>query len=373
IKSKNDIINGYDKYIISQLTNLSLEQLRNIENYLKSKGLIELGKNKSDFNIYLTALGIDESEKQFENINGVTIKFLEHRYLQSDSRAVTRILFYYNVLNDTGIESQNSIVAIISDVLGMNWGFPLWSQTPEIDYKNLAKILLQFAKDKVVEKIKEGTLNAHEEIVLLTTTHPDICPYDNPDNLVDVKNAEFWVEIGHKNIGEEINENKLAASIIEIRDLINAIFYNKYKSKLLLLNNERNLLDFFKTAISEEEFSHRISSLGDVSRNFNIDILRKITQISDSQVKSLQLLDSFFIQNEKDSTKVTEILKHIGRIRQGYPIHSDNTGITKSLGFFKLPYPIVNYEQAWLLLLNQYLLVLKELYELLNELYLNED
>lgn len=372
LKSKNDVINGYNEHTIAQLTNIDSTQAKNIQNYLVSKGLIHLGRHKQDFNVYLTALGVDQAEKLFGNASGITIKFTEHRYLQSDGRAATKILYYYNLLDDGEVQSQNSIIAIISDVLGMNWGFPLWSQNPESDYKDLAKILLLYAKDKIVEKIKEGTLNEHEEILLLTTTHPEKHSY-NPDNLVDVANAEYWVEIGQKTIGEEIKENKLAASIIEARDSINAIFYSKHKARLLLLNNERNLLDFFKTATTEEEFSHRISSLGEVSRNFNVEILRKVTQISDSDVKSLLLLNAFFTQNGKDASSAIEILKHVGRIRQGYPIHSDNTGITQSLSFFKLPYPITDHEQAWLLLLNQYMVFLKAIYVLLNELYLTED
>lgn len=372
LKSKYNILEGYNQNTIAQLTNVDSTLAKSIQNYLISKELIQTVTHEQDVNICLTALGIDQAEKLFGNGSGITIKFTGHRYLQTDGRAATKILYYYNILNDSEIQSQNSIVAIISDVLGINWGFRLWSQNPEVDYKDLAKILLQFAKEKIVEKVNEGTLNEHEEILLLTTTHPDRCPY-NPINLVDVVEAEYWIETGHKTIDEEIKENKLAASIIEIRDSINAIFYNKHKSRLLLLTNERNLLDFFKTARTEEDFSHRISSLGEISRAFNVDILRKITQINDTEVKSLKLLESFFIQNGKDASRAIEIPRHIGRIRQGYPIHSDNTGITQSLSFFKLPYPIIDHEQAWVLLLNQYLIFLQTIYNLLNELYLTED
>src|SRR5690606_7293240 len=107
-----------------------------------------------------------------------------------------------------------------------------------IDYPDLAKILLQFGKDKIIEKLKEGTLTDDEELILLTSTHPKESPYD-PDKLIDIENAEYEVEVGHKMLSEDIKENKLAASIIETRDRINAIFYSKHQKKLLLLNEER--------------------------------------------------------------------------------------------------------------------------------------
>jgi hypothetical protein len=261
---------------------------------------------------------------------------------------------------------------MISDQQGLNWGFRFWSHNPEGDYKDLVKILLQFAKDKITEKIKEGTLTDHEEMIILTTNSPANIPFD-PKSLPEVEKAEFEVEIGQKSIGLEIKENKLAASIIETRDIINTLFHQKYKDKLMLLNQERNLLDFFKTATSEEEFSHRIASLAEVSRNLNLEVLRKSTGSTDTQMKSIQLLKLFFEQNKIDGKKITDTLVGIGRVRQGYPTHTDLAGIISALGFFKLKYPLTDYEGAWVIILNEYLAALVILKDALINLFITNN
>ena len=372
IKSQNDFLNGFSEVSIRQLSGIDYQQAENIQNYLKSKNYIQLGKHKNDFNIYITPDGIDSITKLKENKIFNTIKFTGVQYVHPGSRAVIQFMYYYNLVDENHNISSKRIFVIISDQLSINWGFRFWSQRPELDYPNLIKILLQYTKDYIIEKLKEGTLNDYEELVLFTTTHPEMHPY-NPDNLIDTENAEFEVEIGQKTIGQEIKENKLAASIIEHRDIINAIFYKAQKSKLLLLNEERNLLDFFKTAISEEEFSHRISSLGEVARNLNVEILRKLTGISDKEIRSVQLLKSFFEQNNVNGDKIIEILKNIGRARQGYPIHSDITGVIEGLAYFKINYPINNYEEAWLILLNEYLSALRQLYTILSDFYFKKE
>jgi hypothetical protein len=89
----------------------------------------------------------------------------------------------------------------------------------------------------------------------MSSTQPSTCPY-NAKDLAETKAAEYEIETGKKLLMQEIKENRLAASIIETRDIINAIFKTRHQENLLLLNQERNLLDFFETAILEEEFSH---------------------------------------------------------------------------------------------------------------------
>ncbi len=122
----------------------------------------------------------------------------------------------------------------------------------------------------------------------MTATQPTVCPY-NPKNLVETEYAEYEVETSSKLLMEEISENKLAASIIETRDIINVVFASKHNEELLLLNQERNLSDFFKSAMTEEDFSHRRSSLGQVSRYWNVPILRKLTNETDNQLGSVSL------------------------------------------------------------------------------------
>jgi len=371
VKSRKNISGGYDPVIIFQLSGLRKDEAENALHYLEGKGFISQSDNKSDFNIYITAPGIDYIAKQKENKVYNYIRFVSAQYFQPGARAVIPYLFRYELEDENGIVSFKSIVVIISDQQGLNWGYQFWSYNPDEAYKNLVKILLQFAKEKIIEKLKENTLTEQEEMILLSTNSPITCPYI-PEALPEVDQAEFEVEIGQNSIGIEIKENKLAASIIETRDIINTIFHEKYGEKLLLLNQERNLLDFFKSSVNEEEFSHRIASLAEVSRNLNVSILRKATNTSSSEQKSIQLLKLFYEQNSLDGKKITEVLVAIGRVRQGYPVHTDLAGIITALQYFAIPYPINDYDAAWSNILNQYLTALTYLKDTLINLFISK-
>jgi len=173
------------------------------------------------------------------------IKFIKGQYLPPTGRSTIDFAFYYQIIDENGVTNQKIITVSISWLLNNSWG--------NYDLPDLGKILLQVAREKISEKLKEGSLNEHEEIVLLTNNSPSAAPY-SPQNLPDAHEAEYEVEIGKQPLSIQIAENKLAAAIIQTRDIINAIFYDKYKQKLLLLNEERNLLDFFKVAIQRRNF-----------------------------------------------------------------------------------------------------------------------
>lgn len=367
LKSRDNFDNGHSEKIISKLIGLDGTQSHNVMRYLSAKGLINT-KNGFGDNIKLTASGIDTALKLRENKIFNTIKFKGVRYLQS-SRDAIEFLYFYDLIDEEGKTESKTIKVSISGSLSIGWGFQIWSMQPDVDYPNLAKMLLQVGKDKIIEKLKEGTLTTNEEMILMTSTHTNSAPY-NPDNLIEPQNAEYEIEIGEKILSEEIKENKLAAAIIEIRDTINVIFHSKNDEKLLFLNEERNLLDFFKSAKTEEEFSHRISSLGEVSRNLNIKVLRKLTNETDTKLGSVILLDKFLTSLGSQDKTTTEILRNIGRIRQGYPVHTDIAGVIQGYKYFGLKYPIENYESTWTSLLNFYLTALKQLYELLADKYL---
>jgi len=361
-KSKEDYVNGFDEEKLCKLLNVSVEETKNLRNYLTNKGLLEKRQTKSDTNLVLSTQGFDYCLEKREGKKFIVIKFTNGQYLQPTGRTTTDFAYYYNIIDENGVSNQKIIKVSISWILNAAWG--------NYDLPDLARILLQIAKDKITEKLKEGTLNDFEEIILLTNNTSNSSPY-SPTNLVDANEAEYEVEVGIKTLGVQVAENKLAASIIEIRDIINAIFYDKHNQKLLLLNEERNLLDFFKSATTEEEFSHRIASLGQVSRNLNIEILRKVTGEMDSNIKSIQLLGKLLVQLGSENKNITDTLKYFGRIRQGYPIHTDIAGVIEGLTFFKINYPIENYEETWQLLLTGYLNVLKDLYKIFAEKYLS--
>ena len=364
LKSRNSLEEGCRSDVLRKLVGITRAEELNIHTYLKGKGLID------EFNttVVLTTDGIDYvAELRRDKIYQI-ISFA-HAIQVGTTRDGVSWRYIYTVTDSGSKNVCNSIDVFISGTLSVNWGYFTWKMT-SADYVKLERLLLQFAREKIEEKLKEGTLNGKEEVMLLTTNQPRDCPY-NPENLPDWNYAEYEVEIDSKTIGEQIKENKLAASIIETRDVINAVFHSGKGTKLLLLNNERNLLDFFKNAKTEEEFSHRISSLAEVARNLNAEALRNAIGETDKKIGSVALLKKFLELNGKGDMTITDTLKQIGKVRQGYPAHTDNiTEVIGGLRYFGLSYPIANYEEAWTKILSSYLAALKALYEILSNLYL---
>lgn len=363
LKSANDFKTGYIEVLISKIIGLDSKVSNNILHYLSEKNLINTKSGFGD-NIALTYQGIEYVEELRKGKTFKTIKFKEARYIPPTSRMVFGFLYWYEIINEDGTIENKTIRVFASDILSMTWQLPFNNKPQDAE-----KILLQFAKDTIIEKLKEGTLNDQEEVVLMTATQPLGCPY-NPQNLVETKYAEYEIETSNKLLMEEISENKLAASIIETRDIINVVFASKHNEKLLLLNEERNLLDFFKSAKTEEDFSHRLSSLGQVSRYMNVSILRKLTNETDTQLGSVILLEKFLKSINKPNKVVIETLRQIGRIRNGYPAHTDIPDVIKGYKHFELKYPVESYEIAWTTLLNYYLEALKELYGIFADIYL---
>jgi hypothetical protein len=158
------------------------------------------------------------------------------------------------------------------------------------------------------------------------------------------------------------DEIKLASSIIDARDNINAIFKQKYKENLLLLDQERNLLEFFRPANSKEEFSYRLAALGNIVGNLNIEIMRKVTDVNDSSVKSVSLLDALLKSLTRKEEDLIKVFRNLNRIRQGYPVHGNYVeGVLEAHSFFKLKYPVESFNEVWETLLMNYLSALQDL------------
>jgi hypothetical protein len=369
LKSRSNLSGGFNAALVAKLSGLDRDAAENVQEYLHGKGLIKLSNYKGDPNVYLTANGVDQAESAFEGKEIRFMKFEQARHVpNSTGRAVAQFVFFYTITDENGQSSRYRMLVTISDVLCLNWGYPFWSSNPSEDFPGLIKILSQYVKDRVIEKLKEGTLSESEELLMMSTSYPEKPDYD-PENVVDPIDAEYVIQLGNKSIGQEIKDNKLAAAIIETRDAINAIFDAKNNAKLLKLDEERNLLDFFKHASTEEEFVHRMASLAQVSRNLNLVKLRELTGTQDNEIRSVQLLKIFLEQNGKSNPLVTETLLNIGRIRQGYPIHSDISKVIEGLRHFSLDYPVADYNLAWEVILNRYADALKALLQILLDLY----
>jgi hypothetical protein len=170
------------------------------------------------------------------------------------------------------------------------------------------------------------------------------------------------VNTGEKDIMQDRAFLQLASSIIDTRDNINALFHEKHKAKLLILGEERDLLQFFRNADSQEEFFFRVCALANVVTKLNIQVLRELTKITDPQIKSIKLFEEYLKKNKMLDNKVIKTFQSINNLRQGYPVHGDRSkGVLKAHEYFSLDYPVVNFNEAWKTLLLNYLDALKRL------------
>lgn len=229
------------------------------------------------------------------------------------------------------------------------------------------RVMYEYAKRHVVEKIREGTLSEFEEIDLHTRNVELPCPFD-PDRIENPINAIVPVEIAKKKFMEDSSFLVLASSIIDARDNINAIFNLLNKDKLIVLVEERDLLQFFRDVETKEEFSYRLCALANAATNMNIQCLRQITEIEDKGVKSIQLLESYLDKigiSNKDSIKT---FRKINKLRQSYPVHGDRTkGVLDAHKYFEIEYPIIDFSASWKKLLEKYLEALHQLLKSLKE------
>lgn len=300
----------------------------------------------------------------------IKIVFGQPRYFPS---SIDGIEFYYpyQIINtqkekykiEENESSSFEIKISISGSLAITWGFQIWQ--PSENYSELVRLLLPYGLEEIKKKYKEGTLNKFEEIVLLLSNHPSKRIY-NIDELPEVAGFEEIITIAEKEIAEEIQENKLAGEIIQYRDLINAIVYNNHSKRLIELDQERNLLEFFKSAKTNEDFSHRIASLGALIGKLNKKLLIKLTESTDNSLGTIALLELLVKKYDEEKIIITEILRQINRLRQAYPIHTDKaTGVISAHEYFGIDYPVTNYDKAWKILLGKYLFSLKNLFELI--------
>lgn len=192
IKSKNDLRTGCSVNVIAGLLGLDKNNAQNILYYLSGKGLVATDKNYGD-NISLTPEGFDyiielRDGKQFK-----IIKFFKSHYVHPGSVMRFGFIFWYDLIDQNGTIEKKTVSAFASDILSMTWGL----RFDESGIKNSEKILLQFAKEYVSQKLLDGTLIENEEFTLMTSSQPQACPYD-ANNLVDTKFAEFEIEIIEK-------------------------------------------------------------------------------------------------------------------------------------------------------------------------------
>jgi len=214
---------------------------------------------------------------------------------------------------------------------------------PDLDF---LKVAYEFGKRELIQKIKDGTITDYQELIITSVNSPEICPYNSKKiKLAKGLSTEFEVE------GKIMEDNSLiqiASSILSNRDFINALIKEKHKEKLFVLVEERDLLQLFRNANSEEEFVFRITAFQLLITRLNEPLLRELTSISDTKIKSISLLENYLKSYKKYDKEIIKFFRNINRLRQLYPIHGDNAdGVLEAHRSLGIDYPVRNYSEAW--------------------------
>ena len=227
--------------------------------------------------------------------------------------------------------------------------------------------MFEYGKRHIVQKLRDGALGEDEELDLHTANVELPCPFD-PARIENPISAVVELNATNKNIMKDSRLLQIASAIIDARDNINAIFNLKHKEKLIILSEERDLLQFFRDAESSEDFFFRLCALANAATKINLECLRRLTQVEDKKIKSIQLLETYLHNNGILNPHIVDTLRNINKIRQGYPVHSDRAkGVLDAHGYFGIEYPVKDYSVGWQKLLMSYLQALQQLLEALKE------
>lgn len=254
--------------------------------------------------------------------------------------------------------SHHAITVVVSRTLASCWGFM-------DDQRH--RVMFEYGKRHIIQKVRDGTLGESEELDLHTANVELPCPFD-PERIENPIDAVVKLELTEKKIMEDSTLLQIASAIIDTRDNINAIFNLKHKEKLIVLTEERDLLQFFRNAESMEDFFFRLCALANAATQMNLECLRRLTRIEGTHVKSIQLLEAYLDKNGILNQQIIDTLRNINKMRQGYPVHGDRAkGVLEAHRYFAIEYPITDYSSGWKTLLNGYLQALQQLLEALKK------
>lgn len=117
------------------------------------------------------------------------IKINNQSYLPLNPLAAVQILFPIEATShEKTIKSHVKI--IISDMVANNWGFSIWSKTPEVDYAVLAKIAIQKAIPILIKLVKSDNI-LKEYVIVLDSTNCSGFHDLEVSSLSEVSNIEF--------------------------------------------------------------------------------------------------------------------------------------------------------------------------------------
>lgn len=161
-----------------------------------------------------------ELAKSLIKINNLSVlQFKSAQYIPPANKMVFGFQYHYELISPDGNRQSRVVGVFVSDIVAM---------TTRLSFdkdQSGERLLLQYAKDWVAQKILEESLTEYEERIILTKDLENLPKY-NPDDLVSISEAEYIMDPPTKPIMEEIISNQLAPLLIETRDAVNALFYN---------------------------------------------------------------------------------------------------------------------------------------------------
>lgn len=282
------------------------------------------------------------------------------------SRDAAEYVFPFRVVTTSSIgtpeersqTSQHKIRMGISGTLYSCW---------KLRDSDLIKVLFEYGKRHIIQKSKDGALSKIEELMLHTRNADTPCPFES-SRIPEPEGASYKVDTGTKKLMQDRNLLQLASSIIDLRDNINALFHQKHGEKLIMIVEERDILQFFRDAASQEEFLFRLCALSNAATNLNVFVLRKITGIKETKLKSISLLEAYLKQNNIYDETIISTFRNINKMRQSYPVHGDRVeGVLDAHTYFKIEYPVKDFSNAWRSLLLNYLDALQRLFGMMKD------
>jgi len=258
-------------------------------------------------------------------------------------------------------ETEGSVEVVISGTLQAVWGVP----DNQIQYPTGTA-----AAAKILEQASVKTPLQFEPIHLNTfsaTERPPTQPQIGPGALIPIPDRDQESQLAR----EAPRLSIISSNISEIRDFINTISEKLIGDRLLLLLQERPLLDIYKDVRSPEEYSSRIQSLAGLTIAINKEAVGKF--LGKEKVKDIgslnlieELLNKFADSSRANS--ICTVFKRLSDLRNGYPAHGDYVKrVVESHDFFKISYPVEDFSLAWDTILGKYFEAMKEMMTVLKQ------
>ena len=309
----------------------------------------------------------------------ITIRFIDDEWLPVTRDGLDYILRYSFVdsefvgkPDEAFLTTQAHIVIGISGTLNSIWG---------LSKDDLRRVLFEYGKRHNERMISEGALVDQTELQLTTFGAPSQCPFD-PERVNLSVNSHLEYSFSPKNPLSSAEPSSLAFQIVDLRDSINAIFGEVFNGRLLTLPQERHVVELFKNCDGYEEFAYRVASLGGLSTSIDPKAIKAVQQrpidssvdLSEQDSKNQEELKPIgllgeFLRARYSVNRANEVMntfQNFNHLRRMYPIHTDRAkGVLKAFSFFKIEYPVSDYNHEWRKLLEKYRDSLKILLDLL--------